>query len=43
MISHFIAFCLGGFMGVSVMSLCFVAHEADKRDGTDCIERGESK
>ncbi|MCD7717469.1 MAG: DUF3789 domain-containing protein [Lachnospiraceae bacterium] len=34
MITHFIAFCLGGFFGVVTMCMCFAASEEDRRNGS---------
>lgn len=40
MLTHFIAFCAGGFFGVAVMCMCFAAGEEDRRMG--CYdEKGE--
>jgi len=33
MLTHFIAFCVGGFFGVFVMSMCFAAGEEDRKNG----------
>ncbi|MCD7956896.1 MAG: DUF3789 domain-containing protein [Lachnospiraceae bacterium] len=33
MLTHFIAFCAGGFFGVVVMCMCFAAGEEDRRIG----------
>lgn len=33
MITHFIAFCLGGFLGVVAMCMCLAAGNADRRNG----------
>ncbi|MCC8102250.1 MAG: DUF3789 domain-containing protein [Clostridiales bacterium] len=42
MLSHFIAFCLGGFFGVATMCMCFAAGEEDRRNG--CYdEKGDAK
>ncbi|MCC8138280.1 MAG: DUF3789 domain-containing protein [Clostridiales bacterium] len=30
MLTHLIAFCAGGFLGVTIMCLCFAAGESDK-------------
>lgn len=33
MITHFIAFCLGGFFGIATLCMCFAASEEDRRSG----------
>ncbi|MCD8397040.1 MAG: DUF3789 domain-containing protein [Lachnospiraceae bacterium] len=33
MLTHFIAFCAGGFFGIVVMCMCFAAGEEDRRIG----------
>ncbi len=43
MLTHFIAFCAGGFFGVVVMCMCFAASEEDRRMGCYDEEGGKDK
>ncbi|MCD8337722.1 MAG: DUF3789 domain-containing protein [Lachnospiraceae bacterium] len=42
MLTHFIAFCAGGFVGVMTACMCIAAGEADRRNGESYPRREAS-